>query len=860
MNRSLAALPRLLLPIMAGLTLAFVALPTLADPPTRAARISLTSSNASFSPAGSDEWLQARVNRPIWIGDRLWSGDGRVELQIGGASLRLAPGTSLQVLNFDDRIAQFEVTRGSVALHVRSIDKAETIEIDTPSFAFVTHEAGDYRIDVEPDLTAVSARRGFADVYGQAIAYRIDRRERFAFYTADLRDYDAGPLPPPDAFDRWARERAQREDRSTSSRYVSPELVGFVDLDSYGDWRNDTTHGNVWVPRVAADWAPYRYGNWTWVDPWGWTWVDDAPWGYAPSHYGRWTQLGRSWAWVPGPRNVRPVYSPALVAWVGGGDFSLTVASGRARGVGWFPLAPGEVWRPSYDVSRDYFTRANVANTVVNNTTVVNIYNNRNDARISNVDYRFRSAPAAVTAVPVDTFVQGRPVQLTQAQMSANAAAQANVLRSAPAQPVIQSLVGAAPRAQARPPAETLQRQVVARTAPAPVQPIEQRAAQVREGQPVTRESLDRAAPPAQPVAPQRPSTVSPGSAQSPSAQTPPAQAPAATVAPGQLRSNVRVVETDKGTPKPLPPAPEGGSRAARNEAEKGRPTAPVAAQPAPGQAAQPSQAPQPAQPGQPGRVAAPPAGIAQPTQAPVAPPTPGPQPAPPPQPAQVAPTSPPAAAKPAQQERAERLNGPDRGGRGEAARPGAPGPTAAPVPAPQPAAAPPSPARPVTPPGQPPQPATPAPGADPPNVEQLRGRGAPGRDRPVASPDERRALPAQQTQPAPPSAAPPASPRAAEAPPAIRDVRPAPAAVAPAPQPPRQGTEARRPAPVPVPAAAAPPARAAEAPQRPTAPPSAQPAQAPAASKPAPERRRQEQDSERERGKDKEKDKEDKK
>ena len=171
----------------------------------------------------------------------------------------------------------------------------------------MTHEEGDYRIDVERDLTAVSTRRGVADIYGQDVAYRIDRRERFAFYTPDLRDYDAGPLPPPDAFDRWARERAQREDRSASSRYVSPELVGYVDLDGHGDWRIDATYGNVWVPRVDVNWAPYRYGNWTWVDPWGWTWVDDAPWGYAPSHYGRWTQLGRTWAWVPGPRNVRPV-------------------------------------------------------------------------------------------------------------------------------------------------------------------------------------------------------------------------------------------------------------------------------------------------------------------------------------------------------------------------------------------------------------------------------------------------------------------------------------------------------------------------------------------------------------------------
>src|SRR5687768_14489873 len=274
-QRSLASI-RCAVALVAGIVFALATVPAFADPPARAARISLVSGSASFSPAGSDQWVQARINRPIWIGDRLWSGEGRIELQIGGASVRLAPQTSLQVLNFDDRIAQFELTQGSVALHVRSIDRDETIEIDTPSFAFVTHEEGDYRIDVERDLTAVSTRRGFADIYGQDASYRIDRRERFAFYSPDLRDYDAGPLPPPDGFDRWVRERAQREDRSGSARYVSPELVGYVDLDGHGDWRTDPTHGNVWVPRVEAGWAPYRHGNWAWVDPWGWTWVDDA--------------------------------------------------------------------------------------------------------------------------------------------------------------------------------------------------------------------------------------------------------------------------------------------------------------------------------------------------------------------------------------------------------------------------------------------------------------------------------------------------------------------------------------------------------------------------------------------------------
>ncbi|HVF65655.1 MAG TPA: DUF6600 domain-containing protein [Casimicrobiaceae bacterium] len=794
-----------------GIAVALISVHASADPPSRAIRISFTSGNASFSPAGSDVWLEARVNRPIWIGDRLWSGDGRAELQLGGSSLRLAPRTSLQVLNFDDRLAQFEVTQGSVALHVRAIDGDDAIEIDTPSFALVARERGDYRVNVERDRTSVSTRRGSADIYGQNVSYRIDRREQFVFYSPDLRDYDAGPLPPPDAFDSWARERSLREDRSASSRYLAPELVGYADLDSYGEWRVDASYGNVWIPRVTADWAPYRFGHWTWIDPWGWTWIDDAPWGYAPSHYGRWTQLGRTWAWVPGPRDVRPVYAPAVVAWIGGENFSLSVASGRTRAVGWFPLAPGEVWRPSYNVSREYFTRVNVSNTIVNNTTVVNIYNNtRNDVRIANVDYRFRGAPAAVTAVPVETFVQSRPVQATQAQFNANAAAQANVLVAPTVTPSVQSIVGSAQRTQARPPSETLQRAVVARTAPAAVPTIEQRATLVRDGQPVDRQALERVVPQtpqaAQPVQPQRPQTAAPGPVPAPSPTPPPAradgQAPAMTVAPGQLRANVRVLEADKAPPQPLPTGPsDGGRRAVNEDRAQPRGQPPQTAQPPrPAEAPQPSQPARAVQPPQPPQVAQPPQ---------------------PPQPARaVQPPQPPPVAQPPQSLQA----------------PPAPNLPQAPA------------ATPRAPEGQPPRAAVPqspasADSGDRPGRREGRGGGADDRAVPAAAP------PAPVAPPAPAATPRPASP-------AAQPVPPSPPVVA-APPPPRPADGQRPAAPPPPAAPASPPPQPAAQP----APPSVQPAQPLPPGRPPGEQRRDDRDGDRgkdgRRDRDRDKDKE---
>ena len=186
----------------------------------------------------------------------------------------------------------------------------------------------------------------------------IDSRQPYRFSGTGLREYEYVDAPRLDEFDRWAIDRDRSYDNSVSARYVSPDVVGYQDLDANGTWRVDASYGNVWIPnRVAAGWAPYRDGHWAWVDPWGWTWVDDAPWGFAVSHYGRWTNMSGTWGWVPGPVRSRAYYAPALVAFVGGSNFQLSISSGNVGGIAWFPLGPREVYRPSYAVSRGYFER-----------------------------------------------------------------------------------------------------------------------------------------------------------------------------------------------------------------------------------------------------------------------------------------------------------------------------------------------------------------------------------------------------------------------------------------------------------------------------------------------------------------------
>ena len=291
----------------------------------------------------------------------------------------------------------------------------------------------------------------------------IDSRQPYRFTGTGLREYEYVDAPRPDEFDRWAIDRDRSYDNSVSARYVSPDVVGYQDLDANGTWRVDASYGNVWIPnRVAAGWAPYRDGHWAWVDPWGWTWVDDAPWGFAVSHYGRWANMSGTWGWVPGPVRSRAYYAPALVAFVGGSNFQLSISSGNVGGIAWFPLGPREVYRPSYAVSRGYFERVNTSNTIVNNTVINNYYNNSN---VTNVVYANRQVPGAIVAVPTTAFVQSQPVGRAAVRVTREQVASAPVAVVAPVAPTERSVRGAA-AAGDKPPPRSFERPVVARTAP----------------------------------------------------------------------------------------------------------------------------------------------------------------------------------------------------------------------------------------------------------------------------------------------------------------------------------------------------------------------------------------------------------
>lgn len=547
-----------------------------ADPPSRAARLGYLSGAVSLSPAGESDWVQATLNRPLTNGDRLWAdADSRAEVQVGGAALRLGASTNMTLLNLDDTIAQVQLTQGTLKVRVRRLGPGQAFEIDTPNLAFTLRQPGEYRIEVDPsgDATAVMVRSGRGEVYGDGASYVVDSRQGYRFTGTGLRDYQPVAAQRDDDFDRWAGERDRRSDYSESARYVSSDVVGYEDLDSNGSWRTDPGYGNVWVPsRVAADWTPYHHGHWAWVDPWGWTWVDDAPWGYAVSHYGRWADLGGTWGWVPGPAAAQAVYAPALVAFLGGSNFQISLSLGWGGAVGWFPLAPRDVYLPSYAVSPGYFHNINRSNTVINTTTITNVYNTtivNKTTNVTKIVYANQQVPGAVVAVPTTAFVRAQPVAKAAVPVSKDAIANAPVSAVAAVAPVQQSVRGAAaPGAKPPPPGENA---IVARSTP-PAAPVslaaQQRQLAARPGRPLDEAARRELKPFATLAAPQV-SVIATAQAGSPNALPPPAirfndrsgnlnqaKMPATAPAPGTPGSSQQSPVLPKVTPLQVIPSP----------------------------------------------------------------------------------------------------------------------------------------------------------------------------------------------------------------------------------------------------------------------------------------------------------------
>ncbi len=379
------------------------------DPPGRVGRVIESQGQSWLWDTDADEWIALQRNRPITTGNRIAvDGNARLELRVGSTTIRLAGGSELEVRRLDDERIDLFLLDGSAALRVRSQDVSREIELNTPMGRFTPRRAGHYRIDHFDDSSTATALNGELHFENDDSALDVGTGRSADFWREANATHYSWSEAQTDEFADWVA-RADREDERTGAvtRYVSPEMTGYEDLDRNGQWESHPEYGPVWMPTtVVSGWAPYRYGHWAWISPWGWTWVDDAPWGFAPFHYGRWVTVGGRWCWAPGRYVARPVYAPALVAWLGNVHVSV-----GAPVVGWVPLAPREPYYPYYAHRGGYWKTVNYAH--------LHLFPHNTPRTIPTraIRYANQAAPGGLSAVPSTALQARRPIAPAVAQI-----------------------------------------------------------------------------------------------------------------------------------------------------------------------------------------------------------------------------------------------------------------------------------------------------------------------------------------------------------------------------------------------------------------------------------------------------------
>ncbi len=326
------------------------------DPPGRVGRLSWLSGTVYLKDPGTGELSAAPLNQPLTSGDIVTTeANSRAEIQIGAMTLRLDARSRIEFDRIDDEQVRIFLDAGKMIAKLPTDDSRRDFVLETAPGRFIPRDTGIYRFDRDNDSASATSYFGILRFEDSDNTLDIPAGESAHVWSdnGQLRYRMAQGVR--DEFTQWSAARDQHPRSTAYSRYVSPEMTGAQDLDTYGDWSETPEYGAVWFPRaVTVDWAPYRTGYWAWVAPWGWTWIGHEPWGFAPFHYGRWVRVRGAWAWVPGTRTVRPVYAPALVAWVGTPGLEISIRTGGAPRVGWFPLAPREVYVPIYRSSRNH--------------------------------------------------------------------------------------------------------------------------------------------------------------------------------------------------------------------------------------------------------------------------------------------------------------------------------------------------------------------------------------------------------------------------------------------------------------------------------------------------------------------------
>jgi hypothetical protein len=271
---------------------------------------------ASLERAGNTEALSAGM--PLTEGDRLRTGDGRVEIRYeNGSTLYIDQSSTLDVLAADSlRLVAGAITFDIVGNRPFLIP---LYRVDTPAASVTMDAPGEYRVvatDGAPSAVAAPGTpselprtttqvvRGTANLTSDNGGMTVRTGEQSTVVAGDLPGFPVRFNSARwDLFRQWVElRRSGPAVLSVSRQYLPPVIQSYAGtLDRYGTWTRDAQFGVVWYPTMGGGWRPYHSGRWAWVGPFGWTWVGTEAWAWPTLHYGQWClSANGSWFWIPG--------------------------------------------------------------------------------------------------------------------------------------------------------------------------------------------------------------------------------------------------------------------------------------------------------------------------------------------------------------------------------------------------------------------------------------------------------------------------------------------------------------------------------------------------------------------------------
>jgi hypothetical protein len=176
----------------------------------RAGLVNYTTGPVNYRSSTESTWREIPTHLQLSEGDRLrteaW---GKAEILLNpGSYLRIGNSSEITALSTDLSAISLELSSGSAILEVGNLQDA-VIALQTPTTRVRVEKDGLYRIDVTPDATALTVRKGEAFFEQADGSFKKVKSDKSARVT--VRDHEIAKLDDrqEDEFNLWSADRAE---------------------------------------------------------------------------------------------------------------------------------------------------------------------------------------------------------------------------------------------------------------------------------------------------------------------------------------------------------------------------------------------------------------------------------------------------------------------------------------------------------------------------------------------------------------------------------------------------------------------------------------------------------------------------